>query len=226
MAMLHLKIVYMENKELTTTDSLKLINEMIGKAKNSYHDSGISPMLWGSIIILCSLVNYYTTTNKINLPFDIWLLTIVAIVPQVIISMREKKVRKFVNYNDEVLGYIWMTFGISMALINITNNAVFAALKPSAIAYKQLAGTAMEFRFSNFILTYLLILYSIPTLVTGLISKYKPMIVGGIIFWCCTAISIKTNFETDLLLTAIGAFFGWLLPGILLFKRYRKAAHV
>jgi hypothetical protein len=216
----------MENKEFTTNESLQLINEMIGKAKNSYHESGISPMLWGSVIIICSLVSYFAKLYNVQLPFDIWMLTLIAIVPQIIISMREQRNKKFVNYNDEILGYIWMAFGFSMALVTFTNNAVFADLKPAAEEFKQAMGKSISFKFSNFILTYLLILYSIPTLVTGLVSKYKPMIIGGIIFWICTFVSIYTAYETDLLLTALGAFCGWLLPGILLFKRNRKKANV
>ena len=32
---------------MTEQESLSLISEMINKAKTSYHDSGIGPILWG-----------------------------------------------------------------------------------------------------------------------------------------------------------------------------------
>ena len=39
-------------------ESLKLINEMILKAKNSHYESGIGPLLWGSVIFICSMVSF------------------------------------------------------------------------------------------------------------------------------------------------------------------------
>ena len=48
-----------QEKVLTEKESLELISQMINKAKNSYHDSGIGPILWGSVIALCSLVTFF-----------------------------------------------------------------------------------------------------------------------------------------------------------------------
>ena len=62
-------------KILTEKESLELISQMINKAKNSYHDSGIGPILWGSVIALCSLVTFLQIRFDFPLPFDIWYLT-------------------------------------------------------------------------------------------------------------------------------------------------------
>ena len=80
-----------KNNPLTQEESLLLISQMINKAKNSYHESGIGPMLWGTVITLCSLVTYLQIKFHFRLPFDIWLLTLFAIIPQVILIAREKK---------------------------------------------------------------------------------------------------------------------------------------
>ena len=63
-------------KILTEKESLELISQMINKAKNSYHDSGIGPILWGSVIALCSLVTFLQIRFDFPLPFDIWYLTL------------------------------------------------------------------------------------------------------------------------------------------------------
>ena len=43
---------------MTEQESLQLIQQMINKAKNSYHEKGIGTMLWGSVITICSLVTF------------------------------------------------------------------------------------------------------------------------------------------------------------------------
>ena len=43
----------MEDKKLSEQESLSLITQMINKAKNSYHDTGMGAMLWGAVIVCC-----------------------------------------------------------------------------------------------------------------------------------------------------------------------------
>ena len=43
----------MEEKVLTEKESLALITGMITKAKNHYHESGSSALLWGFANVIC-----------------------------------------------------------------------------------------------------------------------------------------------------------------------------
>jgi hypothetical protein len=62
----------MPNQEsLSGKESNELIQQMINKAKGSYHDSGIGPVLWGSVIAICSMASYAEIQNGFSLPFDI-----------------------------------------------------------------------------------------------------------------------------------------------------------
>jgi hypothetical protein len=81
---------------------------MINKAKESYHDTGIGAIMWGAVIAICSLVRLSEVHFAYKLPFDIYLLTLVAIIPQILISIREKKERKVKSYDDPYLDYIWL----------------------------------------------------------------------------------------------------------------------
>ena len=62
-------------KQFTEKESLDLIATMINKAKNSYHDTGISAMMWGAVIAVCSLVKLSELHFDYRLPFDIYWLT-------------------------------------------------------------------------------------------------------------------------------------------------------
>ena len=80
-----------ESKTLSERESLALITQMINKAKDSYHSTGMGAMMWGAVITICSLVRLAEFHFGFRLPFDIYLLTLVAIIPQVILTMQEKK---------------------------------------------------------------------------------------------------------------------------------------
>jgi hypothetical protein len=67
-----------DNKNLTEKESLALITQMINKAKDSYHDTGIGAIMWGSVIAICALVKFAEIQFDFHLPFDIYLLTFIA----------------------------------------------------------------------------------------------------------------------------------------------------
>ena len=210
-------------RQLTEKESLDLITMMINKAKNSYHDTGIGAMMWGSIIAVCSLVKLAELQFDFKLPFDIYWLTILAIVPQIFITIREKKERKVKTYDDIYMDYLWLGFGISIFLMIFITNVLFNVWEPVAIEYNQLAGHPSPYDLREFIAPLFLLLYGIPTFVTGAACKFKPMLWGGLLCWACCIITIYTTIKIDLLLTAFSAVFAWLIPGIIMEKEYRKA---
>lgn len=80
-----------QEKQLTEKESLDLIAQMIKKAKDSCHDTGIAAIMWGAVIAVCALVKLSELQFGYRLPFDIYLLTIVAVIPQIFISIKEKR---------------------------------------------------------------------------------------------------------------------------------------
>ncbi|HSZ84626.1 MAG TPA: hypothetical protein VK787_01275, partial [Puia sp.] len=108
-----------EEKILTEQESLALITSMINKAKCVYEETGISALLWGVIITFCSLIsfsnNYWWGLSWVNY---VWFLTFLAIVPQIIISIRESKRKKYKSYHDDAMGGIWISFGIAIILLS------------------------------------------------------------------------------------------------------------
>ncbi len=211
-----------QEKKLTEQESLRLITMMINKAKDSYHDTGIGAIMWGALIAICSLVRLSEVQFNYRLPFDIYLLTLIAVIPQIFISIKEKKKRKVKSYDDNYLDYIWLGFGIGIfLLIHITNN-IFGEWGSWVENYKDLTGKSPSFRFSEFVSPLFLLLYGMPTFITGAACKFKPMLWGGIFCWICCIIAVYTNIKIDLLLTALSAIAAWFIPGILMEIEYRK----
>lgn len=213
-----------QEKQLTEKESLHLIAMMINKAKDSYYDTGIGAIMWGAVIAVCSIVKFSEIEFNYRLPFDIYLLTIVAVIPQVFITIKEKKERKVKSYDDAYLDYIWLGFGICIFLMIFIVNNISADLNPMVKDYKELSKGRVDwidFRFSEFISPLFLLLYGMPTFITGAACKFKPMLWGGIFCWVCCIVTIYTPLKTDLLLTGVSAIMAWLIPGLLMEREYR-----
>lgn len=191
----------MDSKNFSEADSLQLINEMIGKAKKSYITKGWASIMWGGIIVFCSMATWVRVRYGISLG-DVWILTIVAIVPQIYFSVKENKKRGFQSYEGSTLSYVWIAFGVSIFILTLYVNVVGGG-KYSA--------------------TLFMMLYAIPTFITGGVTTYRPMIVGGIFCWVASVVSLYTNFEVDSLLMAACGLFAWLIPGLILYSRYKKS---
>lgn len=175
---------------------------MIYKAKNSYHESGTSALLWGSIIMFCSAVSFINTSLKIDWLNEVWWLTLVAVVPQIIISIKESKQQKFKSHTDGAMSGIWISFGIGIFLLSFCMGVVKVGEAASCL---------------------FLILYGMPTFATGFTYRFTKMIVGGIICWVCAVISLYVPQNIDFILFFIAAFSAWFFPGLVLRNSYLKA---
>ena len=210
-----------QEKKMTGQESLDIITMMINRAKESYHSTGIGAIMWGSLIAICALTRLSEIHFNYKLPFDIYLLTLVAIIPQIFLTIKEKKERKVTSYDDAYLDYIWLGFGVCIFLLIHISNNIFGEWGSWADQYRNATGRVAPVRFNEFISPLFLMLYGLPTFITGAACKFKPMLWGGIFCWVCCIITVYTPVKIDLLLTATSAIFAWLVPGIIMEKEYR-----
>lgn len=190
----------MQEEQFSEKDSLKLISEMINKAKRSYVTKGIASIVWGSMIILCSLVTWYQIRYDWHPGFDVWLLLFFALLPQIFFSIKERRERNFVSHNENTVSYIWTAFAIGIFITGFYFSRTHG-LDNSPI---------------------IMMLYGIPTFIMGGLFKFRPLIIGGLICWALSIVSLRTSQEVNMLLMAACGLFAWLLPGIILWRRYIK----
>lgn len=191
-----------EEKSMSERESLDLIAKMIGKAKNHYTESGSSALLWGFTNVVCFVLAYMQETiGGFNFPFNPFYLMIVAAVLQVYFYRRERRINKTVSYKDEAHYFIWLAFGISLLILTIAGG--FANI-------------------GYIVLPLILLLFAIPTFISGCIKKFKPLIIGGIICWILSVICFFYRGNDVFLLVALGAFFAWVIPGFILRKDFLK----
>lgn len=191
-----------EEKSMSERESLDLIAKMIGKAKNHYTESGSSALLWGFTNVVCFVLAYMQETiSGFNFPFNPFYLMIVAAVLQVYFYRKERRINKTVSYKDEAHYFIWLAFGISLLILTIAGG--FANI-------------------GYIVLPLILLLFAIPTFISGCIKKFKPLIIGGIICWILSVICFFYRGNDVFLLVALGAFFAWVIPGFILRKDFLK----
>jgi hypothetical protein len=198
-------MIEQEEVFFSEAESLQLITQMINKAKCDFVDTGISALMWGSIIPICAVVQFASFFYNIPWAEDIWFLTFIAVIPQLIISFRENKKKTFKSYHEDAMGGIWISFGITMFLLSF----YFSSVKAS---YNDMHGN-----------TLYLIIYGIPTFSSGFARRFTPMIVGGIACWVLAIVSVYTSFAYTMLLMAAAAIIAWFIPGLILQRRYLKA---
>lgn len=194
-----------EENTLSEQESLQLITTMINKAKNDFAETGISALMWGTVISVCALLqfaDYYVDVPGIQY---VWWLALLAVIPQIIISTRESRRVKYTSYHDEAMGGIWISFGIAVFLLWFYMSAVdvpYAQLHPEIL---------------------FLIIYGIPTFATGYTRRFTPMIIGGIACWVLAILVPYTPYPFTMLYYVLAAQLAWFIPGLLLHSRYKKA---
>lgn len=191
----------MEDKNLTNEESIALITEMINRAKNSYVDSGIGPIFWGVLITFCSLFVFAELQFNFDIGFDIFILAFIGFFPQVYFTLKDKKKgeAQYRSYEGTVMNATWSTFAICILLI--THYSIVTQTNH---------------------LQMILMIYGVPTFITGVVKKFKPMLFGGIVCWICCIASCYTSIKIIMLMMALSAICAWLIPGIILRKRYLK----
>lgn len=191
----------MEEKVLTEKESLDLITGMISKAKNQYHESDTSALLWGFANVIVFVLAYLQSKYWINFPFNPFWLMIIPIILQVYFSRKERGSKRTVTFKDEAHYYVWIAFGISILILTVAGGF-------SGIGY--------------IVLPMLLLLFGIPTFISGCLKKFKLLIAGGAVCWILSIISFFFRENEVFLLVALAAFCAWVIPGFILRKNYYK----
>ena len=154
-----------------------------------------------------------------------------------IISTKEKRQQAVRKYEDDALDAVWLTYGISIfGLIAYQNIIPDASIRLSAGEGWQMMKHYIDNSkpdeplrpFAPSIYSIFMLLYAFPTLVTGLVKKFKPMLAGASITYLLFVVSCFTAAKYDMLLGGVAAIFCWFIPGVILRRKYmaQKRQHV
>ncbi len=183
-------------RELTPSESLKLIETMIGQAKNSFSRMSFYFLMWGVLLIAAMVATYLLRDSG-----DAWgkgaawgVAGILGGIISSIVGARQGKKETVANPMDRVVGWVWGAFVITMLLM------IFAYA-----AHGRDPGAAIT------------LLTALPTFLTGQIMRFKPLIIGGILFWVAGLVmAFSGNALVTVAAYCLSMVFGYIVPGVLL----------
>ena len=191
-----------QEQDFKPEQSLMVIQSMIKTVQSRYYDNGTLYLLWGWVILLCSIGHYlFLLNNIIEHPEKVWLLTIPASAFHFIWMARQSKKKKVTTYADEIIGYAWLSFAACMTLTYI------------------LFGTKGEW---HLMYSVILMVYGIPTFISGAVMRFKPLLVGGFVCWILSAISHWVEPIQTLLLVGLAVTCAWIIPGYILRHQFNR----
>ncbi len=189
----------MENEEklMTGEESLKVITDMINKTKVSIRQSSFHLLFWGWLIFACSLTEYLLLKfTDFTSPWFIWFLVIPGVFVTLIYGFTKGRKEKVNTYATMVYVWTWTAFLIASVILSV-------------ILWKKMES------FPTLILT----MAAMPTFISGIILKFRPLIIGAITFWIFALIAHFGGNEISGLAVPAAMLTGYLIPGYLLKKK-------
>src|SRR3954453_7121785 len=107
-----------EEENLSPKDSLLVIQSMIDKTRDELSDNSIYFLLWGWIVFIGCLLQYFLmVVIKTQHHYYAWLIVIPGVLFSIIFSVKYKPRRNVKTYISDSMGRLWTGMSISfMAL--------------------------------------------------------------------------------------------------------------
>lgn len=110
---------------------------------------------------------------------------------------RHRNQKTVVTSFDKINMWLWLSLGMSIFILIMF-------------------GSYINFKINPIIL----LLAATPTFVSGVILKFKPLLVGGVVFWLSAIASYLMDYPSQFLISAFAIAVGFLIPGILIKRMF------
>ncbi len=186
----------MEDKNLLSPEeSLKLIAETIEKTKSNIQTGSFYFLLWGWLVIIAGLTQFFLLEyTNIKAYYYVWpIMAFIGVASCMVYGFKVERHKKVRTHLDDVFMNLWIVLGISFFII------VFIAIW-----------------LNTTVVPFILLLAGVGTLASGLIIKFRPMIIGGVLFLSFSIMSLFIPQEYQILVSTFTIVTGYLIPGYIL----------
>lgn len=192
-------------EEFSPEKSLEVIQTMINTARNKFSENGHLYLLWGWVVLFCSLAQFILMNYvKYEHHYMVWMLTWLAFIYQLFYLYRHKRQQKVRTYADSLIGFVWLVFVVLMFLFGF------------------MFGRTAGGNYSMLITPIFLALYGMPTFLSGVILKFRPLVIGGAACWVLSIISTYIPEQYQLPMLALAMIIAWIIPGYAFRAKYKK----
>jgi hypothetical protein len=182
---------------LTEQESMKIIQEMIATSKNKIKNNSFFYLLWGWLVLIASLSNYFLLRINYEYAYLPWpILMFGGGIASAIAGFRLGKQARVISHFDKMMMYLWWGFFFTLMIIIVMSSV------------HKIPWTSTD--------PLIISLYGLGTFVSGGVLRFKPLIIGGIACWIISIIAFFVAPENVLLLTALSIIISYLIPGYIL----------
>lgn len=182
---------------MTPAQSMEVIHRMIVEAKQSAQRSNYYFLLWGMLFALAGLVDHVLHQQGITLHWLVWpAMGIIGTVGSSVHGAREGRRQGVMTMMDRVQMWLWIAFTVVLVLMIVL--LVAKGLDPNP---------------------FVLVLTGMPTFITGMLMRFRPLMIGGLLFWVIGLTSAFVLPGYSSLIFSAGIVVGYIIPGLML-KRH------
>jgi hypothetical protein len=190
------------NQQMSNTESLQIIQQMINQAKTNITDNGLGWLLWGSMIILASVSTFVfiqIDAKDIYLGWNIFGIFTIVMLSYDMFKPKRKTVRTYISDLLRLvdIGFIACLFTIIFSInVAVDPNSGFG---------------------------FFLMIFAFLMLIKGGAVKSRALMIGAAVNWAgAIAMFLNKDFKYDMLIMAAAVLIGYIIPGFLLWQQYRK----
>lgn len=190
-------------KTMTPEESIQLIRKSILNSRRNLKENGFYYLFWGWMLVFASLTNYFLIRylharelyEQIFPASSITWGIFVAIGFLIVFIYKGRSGKRdiMITHLDRVLTILWLSAGVIFVMIVL-------------FCYKN----------DSYPTPYILAVTGMATFLSGITVRFKPLMIGGLVFAAISVVSLFVPGMSQLLLVAIAMVLGFLIPGYLL----------
>lgn len=196
-------------KELSHTDSLQLIEQMIGAAKDQHNERGEGWLIWGWILFAASALSViFSYTGLDRYVGVVWTAVLpVGLAVYLLTHMGNRKKEKVKTYLSTLLNRIEAGFFISLVVMIVGSNIV----------------GNYHHQYGHYYFGFYFVLYAFWMYIHGSTTRFTPLIIGAYFNWAAAiAIFFLTDFKLIMMVSALAVLAGYIVPGYIQRAQYKK----
>lgn len=183
-------------QSFTPEQSLKLIDETIREAKRSFQKVHFYFLLWGVLFALAGIASFALMQAGSAYHWVGW--PVMGVLGSIIAGVhgaRQGRQQGAMSAMDRLNMWLWSCYTISLILV--------------------LVGTLANRMDPN---PWVLLITGLPTFVTGAMMRFRPLMIGGFVFWLSALVLFFALQAYSSLVFSLAILLGYVVPGMMLKK--------
>jgi hypothetical protein len=193
----------MPQEQLSPQQSLTLIQDMIGKTRDSISGNAIYFLVWGWLtFVACTAQFILKHFLDFKYHYLAWAVVFIGIVFSLVQGNRDSRQKRVKTYVDESMNYLWLGMAISFFVLSVI---------------------LTKLGWGQPVFPFFTLLYGLGAFVSGHMIRFRPLIIGGEVAWGLAIGSTFVSYDFQMLFGAAAILVSYIIPAHLLRRKQDNA---